>query len=172
MRKMLVIILGVLIFFAVCWFGVGGAALGIKINLVVLGSFFLFLPLLSLVGYNLTKFHTVSCDLIGCEVTASGRWRRSQTNSFRWDEVIDTRITSQVLGRAGRILYFGVAVKDKWIILMQTGSAFPIKDLTKLIAMINERTAHLPYVWVEHKPVNDRQVIQKVGIYYYKVARS
>ncbi|MDQ3818232.1 MAG: hypothetical protein M3362_11225 [Acidobacteriota bacterium] len=171
-RKRFGILLGVWIFMVICSLAVGSAQMGLKFNLLVLGGFLLILFLGTQLGYNLTKFHVINCDLVGCEVKASGKWRASQTDIFRWDEVIDTCITSQVFPRGGRIFYFRVGVGDKWIVLLQTGSAFSIKDFAKLIATVNERTQHLPFVWVERKPVDNRQVIQEVGIYYYKVARS
>lgn len=171
-RKRFGILLGVWIFIVVCSLGAGSAQMGIRLNLIVLGGFLLILFLGTQLGYNLTKWHVVNCDLVECEVKAGGKWRAWQTDSFRWDEVVDTRITGQVLGGAGRIFYFRVSVRDKWIVLLQTGSASPIKDFAKLIVTVNERTPHLPYVWVERKPINNRQVIQKLGIYYYKVARG
>jgi CHASE2 domain-containing sensor protein len=61
--KMLVIVPGLLVLIAVCWFVVAGTALGMAVNLSVLGGLFLLTALMVLLAYNLSTHRTVACDV-------------------------------------------------------------------------------------------------------------
>jgi hypothetical protein len=169
--KILGIVSGLLVLIAVCWFVVAGTALGMAVNLGVLGGLFLLTALMVLLAYNLSTHRTVACDSTGCEVTTGSKWGKSQSDSFKWHEVTGTGVAKQVISTGkGRqtVFYFGVGVEGREILLLRSGT----KDFADLMSVVNERTPHLPYVWVGSREIDNRQVMQEVANSYYKVARS
>ncbi len=169
MGKLVAIVAALALFIGIVWIVMAGdLPAGVKWGVFVI--LLLIAPAMAFLGYNLTTHRTVSSDLVECRVNAGKNWGKSQTDNFKWNEVTGTGIAEQVVGGGKNkqtYYYFGVSVGGKEIFLLRHGT----QDFTHLLAAAAERTPQLPYLWVERKDVNNRQVLQEIGA-YRKVSRS
>lgn len=135
----------------------------------------LFTVLVTFLALSVTPKKKVVCNAEGCQILVSNFWNASRDfDSFRWNEVTDTNvIEAEVAKLDGGIIttyFFEIEVgEQKKRLLNHKMSAK--KTISELIALINEATPQLKYVWEKTADFGDRQVIVEVQK-YSKVARA
>ena len=119
------------------------------------------------------KKKTITCDSVGCQVQTKHHWESSgETYDFKWNEVTLTRVGFiEVQSGEGGYLsrtHFEVVANGQERELKQW-DRFSSKSFDRLVALVNEATPHLPYIWV--KDINNVEGMEKVGG-FSKVPRS
>ncbi len=123
---------------------------------------------LGLLVSSFYKKKTITCDSVGCKVQAKHYWKSfGETYDFKWSEVTDTKIIFTEWEDLTRT-HFEVVANGQARELKQW-DRFSSKSFDSLIAMINEATPHLPYIWV--KDINNVEGMEKAGM-FSKVPRS
>jgi hypothetical protein len=140
--------------------------------IVYVGIFFVTFALGVLIC-SFYKKKTITCDSVGCQVEAKHLWERSgETYHFKWSEVTLTKVSfTEVHGGDGGYLnrtHFEVIADGQERELKQW-DRFSSKSFDRFVALVNEATPHLPYIWVKDK--GNVEGIEKVGE-FIKVPRS
>jgi hypothetical protein len=118
---------------------------------------------------SLQKRLTLTCDSVGCEVSSKMFWQTvGKTYSFKWSEVTDTKFERFATLGQSPSMFFWVVTQGQAKRLLRR-SWFASDQLKSFVALVNQATPHLPYVWVTEETT--RQAIEKVGK-FRKVPRS
>lgn len=144
-------VFGTIGFISLC-FGIGGLLLGATFQAkrlpLALGAGFLFVAIACVVQlhWNFIR-HTINCTAAGFSVLRESKRRGARREEYRWEEITDTSY-EEIRRRRSRQRrtdeYFSVDTKR--------GRAFKVDDnqggFDELIAVFNEQTPQLPYVWI------------------------
>ena len=119
------------------------------------------------------KKKTITCDSVGCQVQAKHYWESfGEAYDFKWSEVTVTKvILNEIYGGDGdslKRMHFEVVANGQERELKQW-DRFSSKSFDRVVALVNEATPHLPYIWV--KDMNNVEGLEKVGR-FSKVPRS
>ena len=128
------------------------------------------------VGVLICSFYkkkTITCDSVGCQVETKHHWESSgEGYEFKWSEVTLTKVSfTEVSGGDGGYLnrtHFEVVANGQERELKQW-DRFSSKNFESFVALVNEATPHLPYIWV--KDIANVEGMEKVGA-FIKVPRS
>ena len=143
-------VFGAIGFFALCY-GIGSILLGAtfqaRLLSLGLGAGFLVMGIACVIQlhWNYVKY-SIQCTPVGFSVLGESKRRGARREEFRWNEVTKTSY-EEVKNRSGKqrrtTQYFSVETTR--------GRAFKVNDyqsgFDELIAVFNEQTPHLPYVW-------------------------
>lgn len=124
---------------------------------------------LILVVSSFNRKLTITCDASGCQVSSKIFWQRSGTiYSFKWSEVTETKFERFYASTSTKQMFFWVVAQGQPRRLLQR-EWFNADSLDNFVALVNQSTPHLPYVWQKGGPTLG--VIEKVGR-FSKVLRN
>lgn len=143
-------VFGAIGFFVLCY-GIGSILLGAtfqaKLLPLGLGAGFLFMGIACVIQlhWNYVRY-SIECTTAGFSVLSESKRRGARHEEYRWNEVTGTSY-EEVRKRSGKhrrtTQYFSVDTTR--------GRAFKVNDhqsgFDELVAVFNEQTPHLPYVW-------------------------
>ncbi|HKO97813.1 MAG TPA: hypothetical protein VJU86_12520 [Pyrinomonadaceae bacterium] len=127
-----------------------------KVLILIFGGGYVLFFLVSGLSRNLT----ITCDSLGCDVQSKFFWQRAGKDfSFKWAEVTETKFKRARVSSTTAMFFWVVASGEPRRLLRRDW--FAADTLEDFVALVNESTPHLPYVWV--KDALAPNVIDKVG---------
>lgn len=127
-----------------------------------------------LLVFSFDKKKTITFDSAGCQVQTKSYWKSfEETYNFKWSEVTATKVIfTEVYGGDGgdnlKRTHFEVVAHGQARELKQW-DRFSSKSFDRVIALVNEATPHLPYLWV--KGMTNVEGMEKAGG-FSQVSRS
>lgn len=91
--------------------------------------------------------HTINCTPAGFSVLRESKRRGTRREEYRWGEVTGTKYEYTLRRRKGGLK----RIVGSFSVETSRGRAFRVdqsqSDFHELVAVCNEQTAHLPYIW-------------------------